>query len=226
MVVRIDDDPKDLVVKYLFVNKWTWTDVLHKEVFQGHPFEGKIYRALYHTKKKSYRVLIDTENALYLETLTTTEPEKGFLCEVDEITKQNLDKLLNWTTTENKDLMPNEQNIKDFLQLITEGSQESTLMDDALHVADELLNLHTDWFQVWLEIGGILTEQSVLDHDSPVAILAESEEGMSLNIGEALKDLKTYIGDNRKTNFDRTSIHQAIIALVRELHRRDLNELD
>jgi hypothetical protein len=249
MKVKIKNKAEDLAIKYLFIKKWSYTNFIIKENYQGHPFEGRVYRSIYNTKTKSYSLVLfedsvhnmDDSSGLIVEDINSDNEENGYLSEVKIISKSNLlelqldeedlDKIINWQETNNSDLFtemnPIPQEILVRLeQALTAPSGDQHLMDEALHTASELINVNYDFFDVWIELGQLLVEQSIADHDSQAVVLSESEGGMSLNIGDVYKALKVYTSDDRKTNLDRSSVHEAMIGLARELVRRNLNELD
>jgi hypothetical protein len=243
MKVKINDNLGDLIPRYIFVKKWKFLDMLDAEKFQGHPIPGRVYRSLYNTKTDSYRIILNEagQDGLLVKDINNTSEENGFVSESVIISKSNLlelqldeedlDKIINWQETNNSDLFtemnPIPQEILVRLeQALTAPSGDQHLMDEALHTASELINVNYDFFDVWIELGQLLVEQSIADHDSQAVVLSESEGGMSLNIGDVYKALKVYTGDDRKTNLDRSSIHEAMIGLSRELVRRNLNELD
>jgi hypothetical protein len=243
MKVKINDKLDDLEAKYIFVSKWKFLDMLDAEKFQGHPIPGRVYRSLYNNKTDSYRIILNeaAQDGLLVKDINNTSEENGFLSESVVISKSNLlelqlneedlDKIINWQETNNSDLFTEMNPIPPDIILRIENalattSEDQQLMDSALHTASELINVNYDFFDVWIELGQLLVEQSLLDHDSQAVVLSESEGGMSLNIGDVYKALKVYTSDDRKTNLDRSSVHEAMIGLARELVRRNLNELD
>lgn len=251
MKVKINDKLDDLEAKYIFVKKWNFLDMLDGEKFQGHPIPGRVYRALHNTKTDSYRVILNEadKDGLLVKDINSTSEENGFLAESIVISKSNLlelvgkptdklqlneedlDKIINWQETNNSDLFTEMNQVPQDIMLRLEQalaapSEDQQLMDEALHTASELINLNYEFFEVWIELGKLLAEQTLLDHDSQSVVLSESEGGMTLNIGDVYKALRVYTGDDRKTNLDRSSIHEAMVGLSRELVRRNLNELD
>lgn len=245
--MKLNDNIKDLTVKYIYVEKWNWLDVISGEIFGGHPIENCVYRSVYNKKTKSHRLILSEgtanspKDAILIKNFNQSNEIEGYTCQLTEITKSNLlninlnetevDKLHDWTQSNNDDLkghpQPDEAGLIRLKNAMLEQEMEDKeYLENLFNVATKLLSVNSDYFKILIEIGDLMTESTLIEHDGPVEALSISETGMSLNIGETLKALKSYTSNNRRTNLDREQLHDALMGIVRELNRRNILEID
>lgn len=237
---------EDLQVKYLYVKKWSWNHGV-VEVMQGVPKEGTVYRGLYNTLTKSYRLIISEPpavTAILIDSLVIADEVNPFgdiipfVCELVEITKQNilgmnlseddLDKIIKWQEIKGRDLItPRETALMSLDKAMKDQSvEDAERLHEALGIIEQLLTINCMHFELILELTDVLIKHNMEDYEDPCISLSEGEYGLSLNIGDVYRALGVYTSQDKRLNLDRRDLHEAFIGIVKELSRRDINGLD
>lgn len=237
--INIPDRIEDLEVKYLFVKKWKWINVEAREKYQGHPEEGRVYRAFHHTKTKSYRVMVPGFNGFLMDKPIVTDEDEGFLCECEVVEKKNLcnlnfkeedlDNIINWIETKNSDLyqqnlpIPLESFLANIgLQHQMEQADRMAYVTDALTRLDSVNSIQVD---VLLELIETLYDKN-LESVNQEDISLDENHGLGVNVSRTQDALKRYAGNDRRTNEAPEDLYEAMGHLVKEAERRIYNELD
>lgn len=116
----LQDTIENTQIVYLYVNKFDYgTDLVNKEQNSGHPRSNTVYRAIFNTDTKSYRLIykVDKDNvySVFIPVLKVEEEnDLEFVCDITvltsnnilsfKISEKNLDDLLKWLKTDNSDI--------------------------------------------------------------------------------------------------------------------------
>jgi len=232
------DRPDNTVFKYLYCNSFKWNYPMDHEVRGGHPKPGGVYRAWYNTETKSYRLLSNPGQAIYIQSLVETDDfPHGFVCDLEEITQQNilkfkdisedsLNDLLTWLEYNNADLKERlgftSPSPQQFLAIIREPLNNP--LQGFIESGEELFNLHPVAFEkIWQLIDIVLDKM----YEEDISFeLKHSTEGKGINISDTFKSLEKYIGKDRRTNENPDDLYEAMTCIITELIRREYNNLD
>lgn len=245
----IGETLNDVTFKYLFVKKFKWIDITRAEVYQGHPRAGMVYRAIHGNNTNNYKVVISPTNTLLTdELIVTEEQEDSLVCEMVEITKQNiiqlnipekeLDRLSAWITNGNQDLKSMYQPPQPPVQIMQQGlirlknammaqeDEESKAMAKAERVMGGVYVTNPVAFDLILEMADAIFQYDLLRQQSSTLGLTLGAEGKGINCHQALENIHEYLSPVKQGGDERISVKQAIIHLYSELERRILNDLD
>jgi hypothetical protein len=240
--------------KYFYCHKFKWLNPLDNEIRAGHPKEKTIYRGWYNTETKSYKLITNPGNAIFLESLKEDDGNFlfGFTCDFEEVTKSNILKFKDITEDNLQDMIQwleiNNMDLKERLgftqreqpipivaiinSMNNEAHQEQVHYQNAfqgfMESGEELLNLNPVAFEkIWTLIDKVLDDIYKIE-DTPIDgdYLRHGPTGLSININEAYKCLHKYAGKDRRTNENPDDLYEAMAHILTELIRRDYNNLD
>jgi hypothetical protein len=248
MTDKIEERFTDLEIKFLFTKHFIWHNTLDREIFQGLPAIGRVYRDLYNPKSGNHKLkmpgVIINEHGIALEGLAIkdlNESGHDYDCEFVEITLGNildldileadLDLLNVWMSTGNKDLE----------QLYEEEPQPLNKLKKALHNHNqeeaEALAMGTNaimnlWsanplkFDIVMGLIEYLTEADFESYeDIANHIRHHPTSGKGVNISQALRALDRYNSDNRRVGEDIADLFIAAEAIITEMERKIGNNL-
>jgi hypothetical protein len=236
--------------KYFYCHKFKWLNPLDNEIRAGHPKEKTIYRGWYNTETKSYKLITNPGNAIFLESLKEDDGNFlfGFTCDFEEVTKSNILKfkditednlqdMIQWLEINNMDLKERlgftqrEQPIP-IVAIINSmnNDQEQVRYQNAfqgfMESGEELLNINPVAFEkIWSLIDKVLDETYSEDPMESYQ-LKMSTQGLGININDAYKALSKYTSTDRRTNENPDDLYEAMAHILTELIRRDYNNLD
>lgn len=247
----IQEKFEDITVKYVYVNEFDWLVPGLAERYNGHPRKGGVYRVIFNPHSKNYKLIMpDEAYAILLDRLVITKkdefPQEQVSCNLTEIDKRNiiglkldeaaLDDIIKWQASENVDIramykqpeQPKQVPPTEIIQQAMASMHREE--DEAVERASEImLGLHmtnTGLFYLLLELAERLKEYDLMTSEDPTLSIVLGIEGKGVNIRGAMLNLSLYMDKPRDGGDDRSSLMQAMLHIMTELERRELNDLD
>jgi|GEM_PF-6720808 len=234
------DTAENSEFKFFYVSKFAWGNPLDNERNQGHPKEKKVYRGWYNKDTGTYRLAYDLQNAIWLDKLKIDEPESGYTSDITELSLNNilnfpieedcLENLIKWLEIDNKDLkqvaFPKIMQEAQLIALIKNKMEpQEQMIEGFINSAEELHAIDPMSFEkVWEVMDYLLEEMHNVPEGSIDADwLSKGPRGAGINISNAIQCLSRYIGDNRRTNEDPKDLLKAIVHILNELIRAEIN---
>lgn len=234
----IKEKLEDIAIQYYYSKDFQWLDPMFSERYQGHPRPGQVYRAIVNDSKKNTKLLITehpTWNALVMNDFTKGMQFDG---SVEPITLKNildlnlseseLDRILNWQEQDNKDLKRLYKPQPDQVVLMTlaeamnnQAKEEAADMNDAVNLLSALRITDPIGFNIILELIDALGQDSMESRASS-ALATDPQFSTGINMSRVMDSVCRYIGDDRRTNFDRADLIQAFLGIVNELKAIEL----
>lgn len=220
----IAEQKSDTEIRYVYIKKFSYYHPEVAESFSGHPRTGGIYRSLYHLHTKHHRLLLPDGIVLGFNQLVGNSGDAEF--DLAEITKDNI---LDFNLSEEDldvFLLPNndiffEPSMKVHEAIVRQEEIESDFAHRASEIIMGLWSINSIKAELLLDIAHCLTELEMTSHEDAANYLRlHPTKGMALNIGEALRALDRYAGDDRKSNEDTADLMVAIESCVTELERK------
>lgn len=223
---------KDVEIKYILIRSFKYYNPEEAEVFNGHPHIGRVYRSVFNLHTKHHRLLLPNNIVMGFNLLTGDNGSAAF--DLVEITIDNI-----------LDLDIQEEDLEIFLhpnddifqpQIMIEGlgdlqnQLEQSLKDEAdfssraSEVVLDLYQVNPIKAEVLLQFASLFLDSEMESHQDAAYDLRMSRDGMSLNIGEALRSLDTYSGGDRRSNLDINDLLDAMVSIGTELERQYISE--
>ncbi len=251
----LSDNSKNTEFLYLYVDEFQWLSHMDTEAFSGHPKPKSVYRAIFNKDTRGYRIIYGTTNgnpqAIVLKNLANKNKGVGYLSNMVILTRDNilnfdisdedLDKMVFWIDTENKDLDDIMKKSKhptvlgdnldntnlppltpmDIIPLITNNTRRvDGELSDFLSLAQNFQDKDPFLFDAIHDLMNYISDDRVND----VSFLNFSKNFASgANVSAAFQALTRYAGDNRRTNLDEQDLLQAIKHLLNEYTQRRIN---
>lgn len=231
-------------IQYLFVNKFHWSDAGMTDEFDGHPREGLVYRSIYNEDTKLRDVEIFPGKNIVIQSSQLEGEEFNYNSDLVPLNRENillypvkeedLTKILIWDENGNRDMLDKfersrTQSVPPILvqAMIEQEQEEMQVLQDALDSMAEVHNLNFLHVPIITELCVYLKAESLMTEDDPAHFLEIDEnKGLSINIGRTMRALKHYASDDRRTNERREDLFEAMLGIMAELYRRDINEMD
>lgn len=234
-------------IQYLFVNKFKWFDTGMTDDFDGHPREGAVYRSIYNADTKLRDVEIFPGKNIVIQSIQLEGEEFNYNSDLIPLNRENillypvkeedLSKILIWDENGNRDMLDKFERSRsgpqiDVVPVIVQAmmqqeEEEMQTLQDALDSMAEVHNLNFLHVPIITELCEYLKTESLMTEDDPAHFLEiDEKKGLSINIGRTMRALKQYAGDNRRTNESREDLFEAMLGIMAELYRRDINEMD
>lgn len=115
---RIIDTRENTEIVYLYVHSFQWSIAWEREEAVGHPFAGRLYRAILNKETGTYRLVYQANKqfgSVYVDVLENSDETKGYTSNIKRLSLDNIldlnlseedvDSLNNWIDTGNKDLL-------------------------------------------------------------------------------------------------------------------------
>ena len=214
-------------MKYLYIKKWDWGHIKPAVELDGHPREGRVYRATYNENSGVYEIYIFKDSTI---TLFKRDIPDGDVIELTrqnildcEIREEDLDQMIKWMTPE--------QTIRQGMLSLKEAvnQQRREEIDAADRASKALMGL---WilndlkFEIVLEFVRRIIQGEVESVEDPASYLETHKNyGLGVNIAKALRALDRYAGDSRRTNENVEDLYEAMTACVTEVERKMVNGL-
>lgn len=228
------EEYKDIILKYIYVKKFAWFHPIMREEFQGHLFEGRVYRDIFNPKTGNHKIPINGTSGLGFDSLVGLNEASEY--EMVEITinnvlelslvEEDIDQINKWSASDNADIKQMYAPLRSLTQALHNHNQDEA---EALAIGSEaLLNLwHVNSlkFEIMVDIINYLADAD-LDSYSDVAnhIRHHPTQGRGVNITQALRALDSYNSD-RRTGEDISDLYVAIEACITEYERKIENNL-
>lgn len=244
--MQLTDTTNNTRIVYIYFKDFEWFASEAHETNVGHPKKGEIYRAILNTDTKTYRVFYEVEDrldAVYLASLVTDdESDYNYRSDALELTKSNilgfqlkenqLDQIIKWSKENNKPitdfmgLQPaappqqqmNAQQVKEFInqqEVMKDFTELGQFLGDLLQADPALYNALADFIYS--------LSQAEVDIDSDY-ISMSPVLGAGTNISKALKHIRMYGSEDRRTNLNTEDLHLAMQAILEELVRRQFHQ--
>jgi len=254
--VTLQDTIYNTKIVYLYVDRFDYgKNQVGKEQSSGHPKSKKVYRAIYNTDTHSYRIIYDIIRdqvySVFVEDLQSDAPEElGYVCDIKhlsvsnildfKISEDNLDDLLNWLKTDNKDVKEvlgdvgatKKKNTSDgkSKQIQKVPNRDSNISPEFVAFVNLTLEMYKSdpltfgtIFDLILYIG----EHPGLDQGNIGMhwLRMDKDHGGGVNISAAVEKLSRYVGGDRRTNLMNEDLMGAMLNLLNERARRTLNDI-
>lgn len=244
--MQLTDTTTNTKTVYIYFKDFEWYASEAHESNVGHPKKSEVYRAILNTDTKTYRVFYEVENkldAVYLASLITdAEADYNYRSDAVEITKANilelqlketqLDQIVKWSKENNKPiadfmgLQPaapsqqqmNAQQVKEFIdqqEVMKDFTELGQFLGDLLQADPALYNALADF------IYSLSQAEVDIDADYPSM---SPVLGAGTNISKALKHIRIYGSEDRRTNLNTEDLHLAMQAILEELVRRQFHQ--
>lgn len=246
----LQEEFKDIEVKYLYTKRFVWHSTMDREIFQGFPLKGRVYRDLYNPKTQNHKLKIEgiviSEEGMQLNGLAIKalqESGSDYDCDFVEVTldtildldilEEDLDSINKWIESGNTDLeklyepAPMNEGLKKLKKALHDQSQDEA---EALAMGTQtIMNLwlaNPDKFNVIMGLIEFLTESDLNSLSDPAFyIRLHPVDGKGVNITQALRAIDIYNSDDRRRNQDIRDLYAAMEALTTELERKFVNNL-
>jgi hypothetical protein len=234
---------ENLEFKYLFIKSFKWQDQMMNEAFQGEPTSGRLYRAIWNNQTKNHRLLVGNVELL-IEDINSSNPERPYLCDIHEISLDNiiecklqeedLDKLNNWIESNNEDIRslykPRDPIQQGLIQLgeamQRQSQQEFNALKKAAEAMKNLLDINAIQFDIIVDFIEFLVKENYSSPSDPTyALSMHYKHGLGINISKALKYIDFYSSDSRRINEDVNDLKIAMAAIITEIDRKISNNL-
>lgn len=230
----IQEDFKDISIKYLYVNKFIWQSPIEREQFQGQPLKHRVYRDIFNPLTGNHKLLIPgMDGGIGFDKLKDTNEAADFeLVEITDtnildfdIKEEDLDLLIQWSESKNEDIRKNFYQDEGLNKL--RSALHNHVQDEAEALAHgtqalmELWQVNPDKFNVMVSVMQFLTEADLDSYmDAANYIRLHPVSGKGVNVAQALRAIDSYNSDNRRTSENIEDLYIAIEALVVECERK------
>lgn len=255
----LQDKTHNTKMVYLYVNKFDYCkNQLDKEQASGHPKPKRIYRAIYNTDTDSYRLIHEVTSTnvsiVYVQDLQSKEEELGISCDIKILTamnildflpipEDNLDELLTWLKTDNKDIKtllgdigapkPSRAKSKETdaqpqpLPPPGKGIKLSPELVQYINLGQKLNEIDPIIFGTIFDLLVYLIENTYADTGvvSTGWLRLDKEHGAGVNVSAAVEKLSKYLGQDRRVNLDDNDLMGAIKDLLTEKSRRIYHDI-
>lgn len=245
-MIVLTEELQNILFKYYFINKFEWATLSDVDRFQSHPLPGRVYRGLYNTQTKLTKLVLTdppSPTGIGFESLSNSDPEKGYVCEIQELTLDNildfkidesdLDNIIKWQTSENKDLKntfepnPIQHGLLRLKAAMNKQEQEElSAMDRASNAMLELWQANSLKFDIMINfIEFIINKDYESYNDAANYLTHHPVNGKGINIANALRHLDNYVNDDRRVNEDINDLMESMNSCVVEIERKIDNNL-
>ncbi len=221
-------------ISYIYVKDFEWFDTSNKITFGHFPEKKSVQRAI--LKGGAVEIIADSVLG-YGNTLgfgSTVGDGEACKYEFIEITRSNIislnltieqiDQLTEWIQSKNEDISmaPLPQEFQQELNKVHKEYVEN--MTEIAEAVEELHNVNKGQFDIICELVDYINYQNQSDED-PARFITHGVKGLGANIAEAVRILTQY-ASGPKYGEDRDQLLTAILAIINELERRDIHQLD
>lgn len=245
--LTLTDTVENTTFQFLYVRHFAWNFPTDNERNVGHPKKGRLYRGIYNTDTKTYRLFYeigDETTGIYIPKLveTNSDIEIGNTYTSDivvltrknildcDITPEDLDALVGWIQSKNEYL----KKITNLEPKKTENPQPTPQQNMATMMAQRE---NQEFMELCKTLAKLKTHDPILYDgiDNLIDFFVNNEPtggwigtskvlGPGKNVGDAITHLEVYGGDDRRRNLARLDLLIAIRFLVTELMRNIIQE--
>lgn len=245
--MNLSDNKTNTEILYLYFEKFKWTSYVDTEQFHGHPKAKSVYRAILNRDTGGYRIIYKVFKgnpmAVFINSLDNENEEEGFVCKACvlekfnilkyDLSEEEIDKLLEWVTINNKDLtdiINNSDTPTKVGDPTNEQPLDQNIVEDVLETTEfiscalELKKFNPLLFDSLHEFIHHINDQQPPDTSVDSTWISLSKKfGTGANINEALKHIAVYAGENKRTNLDEYDLFEAVKCLLNEFTQRNFN---
>jgi hypothetical protein len=230
---------ENLEFKYLFVKSFKWQDTELQESLQGQPLSGRLYRSIYNIQTQLHKFVLGETTNLVVEKLQCSSPDFAYLCDVVEvtidnildlkITEEDLDQLNTWIESNNEDIrrrynsakVPNTQLIQLGNEMMEEEAQAVAMSNE---IMCHLYHIDIERFYTVLDLITKISDLTIEETNDPTYELSiHPQFGTGVNLSNVFKNLSQYTGTDRRTNLNVEDLTNSIYSLVKEYEQK-INE--
>lgn len=255
----LQDSIHNTEIVYLYTHKFEYgNNPISKEENGGHPKPKTIYRAIYNTDTNTYRLIYNISKEglsfVFIPKLADHDEESGLSVDIKILTKKNildfsisesnLNELLNWLKTDNKDIKEITGDISAKPPKKAQKKEKETVPASipqnkgSIKLPPEVvqfLNLGIELEKVDPIIFGTMFDllvylnQNVYTDTGIVStswLKLDKDHGAGVNVSAAVEKLSKYLGQDRRTNLDDKDLMGAIKDLLTEKSRRNYHEIE
>lgn len=245
----LTDNTTNTEFLFVFVKDFKWSNPLEHEQVGGHPMPGRLYRAIKNTDTGTYRLLTKPNTLLVFSGLEE-DIDTGYRSSFKPITVQtlldynitdeDLDKLLDWLRTGNKEIkdlvgmMSPPAPVKlttpsslspQFKESIMQKSNEE--VSDFISCAHLLHELNPNLLDAIHDYLHYAIEQEQKSEEGPLNstfLTLSKEHGTGANVIQAVQKLSRYVSVNKRISLDENDLFGAITNLFNEQTNRIVNK--
>lgn len=248
--MTLPDTKENAEIVYLYIKSFKWLDPLDNEKAVGHPRPGSVYRAIYNSETKTYRILyIDEQkelNGVYIPLLLMDEDhlegKYNYLSEAYQINKENivnlnlsednLVEILAWQKEKDKPIkhavgLEAPQVTAEQIVVAAQKQQEGQEFQELGQVMMAIKEVSPE---LYFALGDLIYFTAEASHsrveDSLWLIHFSKTLGAGLNVSTAMTHLKTYSSDDRRTNLNADNLLEATMCLLLENARRKMHGIE
>ena len=253
----LQDNIHNTEIVYLYTHKFEYgNNPISKEENGGHPKPKTVYRAIYNTDTNTYRLIYNISKEglsfIFIPKLKDHDEESGLSVDIKILTKknildfniseENLDELLSWLKTDNKDIKEITGDIgtpKPKQQKVKQGDKPAVVPQNKgvklppqvvqfLNLGIELEKTDPLIFGTMFDLLVYLNQNVYTDIGVVNAswLKLDKDHGAGTNISSAVEKLARYMSQDRRTNLDGKDLLGAIKDLLQEQGRRTYHEID
>jgi hypothetical protein len=220
---------EEVEIQYLYFKDFKWLSALDSERFAGHPRPNTVYRAIVNSSTNNTKVIITESpdwNAVIINDFNAGEHYTSDCISLNHknildanLPEIELDKIIKWQSQDNKDLkrlykpnIPSPPVLMNLAQAISEQErQEQADLGRAVNILAELRMLDQLGFDIVVDLIRILTKEE------PDALAINPNLSTGINFKRIHDSLLRYIGEDRRTNYDRNDLIETFLAIMNEL---------
>lgn len=223
-------------ISYIYVKDFEWFDAVSKTTFGSFPESKSVQRAILKGGAVNIYagdIMGDGEPTTLLFQSKIGEAE---VCKYEfvEITRLNvlelnlsieqIEQITNWIQSKNEDIRmaPLPQEFQQEINKVHKEYVES--MTEIAEAVEELHNVNKGQFDIICELVDYINNQNQAEED-PARFITHGTKGLGANIAEAVRLLTQY-ASGPKYGEDREQLLIALSAIINELERRDIHQLD
>lgn len=255
-MIQLQDTIHNTKLIYLYVNKFDYgKNQMGKEQSSGNPKSKKVYRAIYNTDTNSYRIIYDVDSknvfSVFIEDLQSTDEDLGYTCDIKilsvsnildfNISEADLDQLLKWLQTDNKDvkdILGDIGAVKKVEGKVTKPAQQPAQPPKGTRLPPELvqlINIGSELHKADPIIFGTIFDLMIYLNQDAYAdtgvlgtgwLKLDKDHGAGVNVSAAIDKLSRYLGQDRRINLDNDDLMGAIKDLLIEKSRRNYHEIE
>jgi hypothetical protein len=229
----IKEKLEDISIQYYYSKDFRWIDPMLSEQFQGHPRPGQVYRAIVNDSTKNIKVIVSENTAVVINDFLHGIHYEGYLTPLTlenilelNLEEKELDRIIKWQERDHADLKRlynPQQTTGEHVVLQTlanamnqQAGEEREDITRATNLLAALRITDSVGFELILELIDALGHESMSDEPSR-ALATDPRFSTGINVSRAMNSLCRYIGDDKRTNYDREDLIEAFLGIVNEL---------
>jgi hypothetical protein len=226
------------MIKYLFIKKFEWSNIQYKEDYQGHPLEGRVYKASYNENTKNHTLHGMGDVSVTIEYLKTSDPDRSYVSDILELTKEtilsvdiqeeDLNKIINWNEMEDGESLELSNLPIPLQTLFTAMANQANQDEETIQAVASRLRELQPISPLQVEIAHDVVEHLTLmsmNEDAASELELDPDLGKGMNISHSIRAISRYISKDRRESDFEEDLYEAIGGLMRELERRRICDI-